>query len=224
MRRTATYAITEDTIDGIVIGSGMSFKNFPLDFMNAEEIDTLIDEEFAKGNALGAIDGGWSWNVVVGYERPSIDGIDGMPFKGLEYPASAEMTQEMTIKEITPAKLQNVYGTSIFAKATGGNVISQAIKLGIDANDYMDNVTTVFATSYGYAVFVTKNVLGRASGATSFPNGVAGAGIPFVASANFESIKDRERLPVEIIFAYDDSTKAEDIWAKLDEHRKFESA
>jgi len=218
--RATQYAITEDTVKGIVIGSGMSFKNFPLTFTSADDVDALMEQEFQAGNALGAIDGGWSWKVSITYERPSIDGIDGMPFKGLEYPASAEMSQEMTIKEISADKLQNIYGTSDFAMEENGNIISQAIRLGIDAEDYMDNVTTIFTTSYGYALFVTKNVLGMASGATSFPKGVAGAGIPFAASANFGSMLDRERLPVEIIYAYDSAVEAENIWDRLDDHRK----
>jgi|GEM_PF-1142103 len=220
MAEKVLYGLTNDTFKGIQFGAGAVFRNLEYqDVTSMTEFNTLMRAAAAAGQMLGATDGGINVNISATYGRPSIDGLGQIPFKGGLLPESLECYMEMTLKEVTPSKMQSIFPTSRFMMEDDTNAISQRINLNISDEDYDDNIVWVGTTNFGYIMVSLFNAFGRANGAIAAVDGIAGGGIPFRADGNVASFEDTEFIPAEVKYYYTRAADAAAEFERIDEYK-----
>ena len=219
MSEKVLYGLTGDTFKSIQFGAGAIFKNLAYqDVRTMADFNTLLTTAAAEGRMLGATDGGIKVNISATYGRPSLDGLGSIPFKGGLLPESLECYIEATLKEVSPSKMQSIFPTSRFAMEDGDNAISQRINLNISNEDYADNVTWVATTNFGYIMVALFNAFGRANGAISSVDGVAGGGIPYRADGNVGDFHETEFIPAEVKYYF---TNVDDAAAEFDKIEEY---
>ena len=214
------YGLTKETFKGIQFGAGALFKNLEYqDVVTMSEFGKLMTDAAKEGKMLGATDGGINVNISASYGRPSIDGLGSIPFKGGLLPEGLECYIAAKLKELSPSKMQSIFPTSRFAMEDGDAAISQRINLNISDEDYLDNVTWVGTTGFGYILISLFNAFGRSDGAIEAVAGIAGGGTPFRADGHVADFTETEHIPAEVKYYYKTPEAAAEEFAKIDTYK-----
>jgi len=217
MAEKVLYGLTGDTFKSLQFGAGAVFRD--LEYQSIKTMaafKAMMSTAATAGKMLGATDGGININISATYGRPSIDGLGSIPFKGGLLPESLECYMEMTLKEISPSKMQSIFPTSRFAKDVADATISQRINLSIDDKDYCDNICWIGTTNFGFIMVVLFNAFGRANGAIQSVDGIAATGVPFRVDGDVESFDETEFIPAEVLYVYDNVQDATKEFGKID--------
>ena len=220
MAEKVLYGLTSDTFKSIQFGAGAVFRNLEYqDVKSISDFNTMMQNAVTSGQMLGATDGGININISATYGRPSIDGLGSIPFRGGLLPESLECYIEMTLKEVSPSKMQSIFPTSRFINETSTSVISQRINLNISDEDYCDNICWIGTTNFGFILISLFNAFGRANGAIGAVDGIAGGGIPFRADGNVANFDETEFIPAEVLYVYREITGATSEIGKIDTYK-----
>lgn len=184
-----THGITADTINNIMLGAGVFYKNLS------------YGAEGWEGTVVGATSGGGTVNIEPEYLDIEVDGAT-VAVKGLTKQKVGEVaTMEMNLTEITEGVVASVLNLVEDTTKSNEAYTCYTTKTNIDESDYLDNVAFVGTTTNGSNVIVIMpNAVCTSAFSLSGQNkSQATYTIQYQCTATIES-DNLNKLPIEIYF------------------------
>ena len=137
-----THGITPDTINNIMLGAGVFYKNLS------------YGAEGWEGTVVGATSGGGTVNIEPEYLDVEVDGAT-VAVKGLTKQKVGETaTIEMNLTELTEGVVVSVLNLTEVSSKSNEAYTCYTTKTNIDETDYLENVAFVGTTTNGSNVIV----------------------------------------------------------------------
>lgn len=184
-----THGITADTINNIMLGAGVFYKNLS------------YGAEGWEGTVVGATSGGGTVNIEPEYLDVEVDGAT-VAVKGLTKQKVGETaTIEMNLTELTEGVVVSVLNLTEDATKSNEAYTCYTTKTNIDESDYLENVAFVGTTTNGSNVIVIMpNAVCTSAFSLSGQNKTqATYTIQYQCTATLDS-NNLMKLPLEIYF------------------------
>lgn len=184
-----THGITADTINNIMLGAGVFYKNLSYGAGGWE------------GTVVGATSGGGTVNIEPEYLDVEVDGAT-VAVKGLTKQKVGETaTIEMNLTELTEGVVVSVLNLTEDSSKSNEGYTCYTTKTNIDETDYLENVAFVGTTTNGSNVIVIMpNAVCTSAFSLSGQNKTqATYTIQYQCTATLDS-NNLMKLPLEIYF------------------------
>ena len=184
-----THGITPDTINNIMLGAGVFYKNLS------------YGAEGWEGTVVGATSGGGTVNIEPEYLDVEVDGAT-VAVKGLTKQKVGETaTIEMNLTELTEGVVVSVLNLTEDAAKSNEGFTCYTTKTNIDESDYLENVAFVGTTTNGSNVIVIMpNAVCTSAFSLSGQNKTqATYTVQYQCTASLDS-DNLMKLPIEIYF------------------------
>ena len=184
-----THGITPDTINNIMLGAGVFYKNLS------------YGAEGWEGTVVGATSGGGTVNIEPEYLDVEVDGAT-VAVKGLTKQKVGETaTIEMNLTELTEGVVVSVLNLTEVSSKSNEAYTCYTTKTNIDETDYLENVAFVGTTTNGSNVIVIMpNAVCTSAFSLSGQNKTqATYTIQYQCTATLDS-NNLMKLPLEIYF------------------------
>ena len=184
-----THGITPDTINNIMLGAGVFYKNLS------------YGAEGWEGTVVGATSGGGTVNIEPEYLDVEVDGAT-VAVKGLTKQKVGETaTIEMNLTELTEGVVVSVLNLTEDSSKSNEGYTCYTTKTNIDETNYLENVAFVGTTTNGSNVIVIMpNAVCTSAFSLSGQNKTqATYTIQYQCTASLDS-NNLMKLPIEIYF------------------------
>ena len=184
-----THGITADTINNIMLGAGVFYKNLSYGASGWE------------GTVVGATSGGGTVNIEPEYLDVEVDGAT-VAVKGLTKQKVGETaTIEMNLTELTEGVVVSVLNLTEDSSKSNEGYTCYTTKTNIDETNYLENVAFVGTTTNGSNVIVIMpNAVCTSAFSLSGQNKTqATYTIQYQCTATLDS-NNLMKLPLEIYF------------------------
>ena len=184
-----THGITPDTINNIMLGAGVFYKNLS------------YGAEGWEGTVVGATSGGGTVNIEPEYLDVEVDGAT-VAVKGLTKQKVGETaTIEMNLTELTEGVVVSVLNLTEDSSKSNEGYTCYTTKTNIDETTYLENVAFVGTTTNGSNVIVIMpNAVCTSAFSLSGQNKTqATYTIQYQCTASLDS-NNLMKLPIEIYF------------------------